>query len=96
MPSILVKVYQTTSNKELNKLFELTDLDMHQAPSSVSRDVFAVQHHLFQNSPVLMLHLQNQLKSKCDSLHGMADAEYVHMNILDNGYSRKDMVITLL
>jgi hypothetical protein len=78
MLHILVKVYQTTSNTEFNKLFELTELNMRQAPSSVSHDVFAVQH-LFQNSPVLMLHLQDQLKSECDSLHGMADAEYVHM-----------------
>jgi hypothetical protein len=28
MPRILVKVYQTTSNTEFNKLFELTELDM--------------------------------------------------------------------
>jgi hypothetical protein len=79
MPRILVKLYQTTSKTEFNKLFELTKLEMRQALSSVFRDVFAVQHHLFQNSPILMLHLQDQLKSKCDSLHGMADAEYVHM-----------------
>jgi hypothetical protein len=79
MPRILVNVYQTTSITEFNKLFELTKLDIRRAPSLVSRDVFAVQHHLFQNSPVLMLHLQDQLKSECSSLHGMADAEYVHM-----------------
>jgi hypothetical protein len=79
MLRILVKVYQTTSNTEFNKLFELTELDMPQALSFVSCDVFAVQHHLFQKSPVLMLHLQDQLKSKCNSLHGMADAEYVHV-----------------
>jgi hypothetical protein len=29
--------------------------------------------------PVLMLHLQDQLKSECDSLHGTVDVEYVHM-----------------
>jgi hypothetical protein len=84
MLRILVKVYQTTSNTEFKKLFELTKLDMRQAPSSVSRDVFAVQHLLFQNLPVLMLHLQDQLKSKCNSLHSMADVEYVHMK-----YSRQ-------
>jgi hypothetical protein len=57
MPSILVKVYQTTSNAEFNKLFGLIELEMHWAPSSVPCDIFAIQHHLFQNPPVLMLHL---------------------------------------
>jgi hypothetical protein len=68
-----------TSNREYNKLFELMELEMRHALSSVSCDVFAVQHHLFQNSPVLMLHLQDQLKSKCNSLPSMADTEYVHL-----------------
>jgi hypothetical protein len=42
MPCILAKVYQMTSYTEFNKLFELTELN--------------VQHHMFQNLPVLMLH----------------------------------------
>jgi hypothetical protein len=40
MLHILVKVYQTTSYTEFNKLFELTELDMCWALSLVSRDVF--------------------------------------------------------
>jgi hypothetical protein len=62
-----------TSNTEFNMLFELTELDMHHAPSSVSRDVFAVQHHLFKNSPIMMLHLQDQLKSECDSVRNACE-----------------------
>jgi hypothetical protein len=96
MLHILVKVYQMTSNTEFNKLLELTKLDMCQAPSLVSHDVFAVQHHLFQNLPVLMLHLQDQLKSKCDSLHSMADAEYVHMKYSGQWTLLKGHVIALL
>jgi hypothetical protein len=64
MLHILVKVYQTTSNTEFNKLFELTKLEMPQALSLVSHDIFAIQHHLFQNSPIHMSHLQDQLLSE--------------------------------
>jgi hypothetical protein len=94
MPCILVKVYHMT---ELNKLFELTKLVMCWALSLVSCDFFAVQHHMFQNLPVLMLHLQDQLKSECDSLHGIADAEYVHMTshwTLPKGHGDSTALIT--
>jgi hypothetical protein len=50
MPRILVKVYQTTSSRDFNKLFELLELDMRRAPTSVTRNVFAIHNHLFQNS----------------------------------------------
>jgi hypothetical protein len=47
MPCILVKVYQTLSNTEFNKLFDSTKLKMQHALSYVSCDAFAVKHHLF-------------------------------------------------
>jgi hypothetical protein len=84
MPRILVKVYQAKSNTESNKFLELSKLEMHQALSLVSCDVFAIQHHLVQNLPILMLHLQDQLKSKCDLIRGMVDVECVQMKYSGN------------
>jgi Zinc knuckle len=80
MPLFVVKVFQTTSNSEFNKIFAHEELQIHRNPYEDTKDAFAIPGHLYQNPGAIMVRIQDEIKGRCDLYFGQANQHYTRLS----------------